>query len=595
MVDFFNTILEMSVKGAVVALVVMLLRVILYKAPKKYSYLLWGVVGFRLVCPISFASVMSIFRIASPKAPTLPGVGGDIVVSRGNEFGISVDSDDFVSNGFASVEFAQKLDFIDIFNRIVMIIWVIGVIIALGYNFVSYFRLKARMEFAVRYKDNVFMSESVSSPFALGFFSPRIYLPYGLDDNTMEQIIAHEKCHIKRLDHIVKPLAFLILSIHWFNPICWLAFRLMSLDMEMSCDEKVLKIRGDEVMKKNYTRALLSFASNKRFPAPSPIAFSESSGNAKKRIKHALYWKKPKLAVNLICIFICVAVLVACAADAGDYKWKDVKTEVFGDVPYNIVYVSNGDGTCYVSEIRVDKDHNGNIHLVIPEKAPNGDTVTAIKNHWGLTSGETKVNLPTYLTFDSMKAIIKRIETADVKATTVGRFTYGSSTERDAKIFNAFYAERIGDDGTGYYELEPFMNLEEKNRLAYMLDFYGYDEEACYEDTVSFLNSLKVEDDVRNSFAREAFKYMYHYGSSITEITLPSTVKLIDYGSFDGCNNLKKVRGISDDCELFVYAEQLTTGLQADYTVVINGTPKEKLYSDVPDHDANEDFIKALD
>ena len=136
------------------------------------------------------------------------------------------------------------------------------------------------MSNAIRFEDNIFMSEKVGSPFTLGFIRPKIYIPFGIDKGTYDQIIAHEKCHIRRGDHIIKPLAFMILSVHWFNPLCWFAFRVMSLDMEMSCDEKVLKLKGDEVMKKNYARALLSFATNKRLPAPSPIAFSESRGNA---------------------------------------------------------------------------------------------------------------------------------------------------------------------------------------------------------------------------------------------------------------------------------------------------------------------------
>lgn len=608
MVDLFNTILEMSIKGGIVIIAVILLRALLYKAPKRYSYLLWIAAGFRLCCPISFRAFFSIFTFTNPKAPTLPNTSGDIIVGidEFGKYGVSAGSDEFISGGKATAEFLERIDWVNIFNTIVMIIWFIGMAIALSYTFLSYFKLKRRMNNAVRLSGNVYMSELVSSPFTLGFIRPKIYIPYGLDNNTLEQILTHERCHIKRLDHIVKPLAFLILTVHWFNPLCWLGFRLMSLDMEMSCDEKVLKIRGDEVMKKNYTRALLSFATNKRFPAPSPIAFSESSGNAKKRIKHALYWKKPKFIVNLLCIVLCIATLVACGADAENAKWKEVKTETFGENPYNFVFGSNGDGTCYVKEIRIDKDHSGDIHLIIPEKAPNGDTVVEIQNVWGLNSSDSIQNVPIYLDFDSMNEIVSKIENTVIEATTenlenggiVNGVIVGQNRERDAKIFKAFYREKISENGLGYYELEPYISFEESKRLETILDAYDYGEEDCYNDTVKFLDGISVSEEDKNLLAREAFKFRYHVGESITEITLPSTVKMICFGAFDGCDNLEKVNGISDDCMLGVIknVDPSRPNSSESTKIVINGTPKKELYSyeNNPDGDPNADFINAL-
>ncbi len=583
----------MSVKGAIVALAVIILRAFLSKASKKFSYLLWSVVGFRLICPFSFTSVISIFSLARPKSPTLPSVGGDVILEGGRRTDLTISGDAFAESGNASVEFIQKQSFVEIFNVVVMILWLTVTACLLFYVFYSYFKLKHKMQFAVRYDGNVFMTDKVSSPFTLGFFNPRIYIPYNLNEETRRQIIAHEKYHIKRLDHIVKPLAFLILAVHWFNPMCWIAFRLMSLDMEMSCDESVLIRQGDDYMKKNYSRALLFFATENRFPAPSPLAFSESNGNAKKRIQHALNFKKHKLYVNLLCILVCIAVLVACAADASGYKWKEVKTETFGESPYNFVYQSNGDGTCSVIEIRVDKDHLGDIHLKVPEYAPNGDRVTAINNHWGLANHETGMNLPIVLTHESMTEIENRIKNSKAESGSYGRFSFGANKERDAKIFKAFYATEVADDGTGYYLLESLVSYEEKDRLSALLFFYEYGEEEAYEDTVKFLDKLTSEES-KSAFAREAFKYLYHYGEKITEITIPNSVKTIGYGSFDGCNNLKKVNGISDDCELFI-AGGLNDAMVKDILLPINSTPKEMLFGDYFEHNANEDFINALD
>ena len=595
MVGLFNTVLEMSVRGGIVILAVMLVRLFLLNAPKKYSYFLWLIPLFRLCCPVSLKSFISIFSLAKPKVPTLPNVSGDIILDGSDRLGISVDGIDFITGTQMSEQFAERLDFVEIFNVIVMTVWFIGMSVALAYCFVSYFKLKARLETAIRYESNIYMSDLVCSPFALGFLKPKIYIPFGLDENTKEQVIAHEKCHLRRLDHIIKPFAFLVLAVHWFNPLCWIAFRFMNLDMEMSCDEKVLKIQGDELMKKNYTRALLSFASNRRFPAPSPIAFSESGANAKKRIKHALYWKKPRFYINLLCVLLCAIVLVACATDADGFEWKKVKTETFGENPYNIVYRTNGDGTCNIAEIRVDKDYTGDIHLVIPEKAPNGDTVVGIKNAWGFTGGEAKNNLPIYLSFDDMNELTESIITAkDITAKQTDYGTVGSNSERDAKIFKAFYAEKIDGEGNGYYELEPSISLEERIRLTTILDVYGYDEEDCYNDTAAFLDSLDIEDEEKNLFAREAFKYLYHYGENITEITLPESVKFICYGAFDGCDNLKKVNGISNSCVLELGTSS-DTNPDSKVCVVINGADKNSLKTDEIAHDANEDFTRALD
>lgn len=596
MVGLFNTILEMSVKGGIVIIAVMLIRLLLVKAPKKYSYFLWIIPLIRLCCPFGLKAFFSIFSFIEPKSPTLPNVSGDIIIGgiSDSELGDSVDGIDFITSTQMSEEFAQRLDFVEIFNTIVMTVWFIGMTVALCYCFFSYFKLKRRLDNAIRLEKNIYMSDLVCSPFALGFIRPKIYIPFGLDENTQEQVIAHERCHLRRLDHIIKPFAFLVLAVHWFNPLCYIAFRLMNLDMEMSCDEKVLKIRGDELMKKNYTRALLSFASNRRFPAPSPIAFSESGANAKKRIKHALYCKKPKLYVNVICVILCALVLVACTTDADGFEWKNVKTESFGENPYNIVYRSNGDGTCDVVEIRVDKEYTDDIHLIIPEKAPNGDKVIAIKNGAGLNGQSLKSNVPIFIRFEDMNEITGTIINAkDVKPQSSDYGTVGQNSERDAKIFKAFYCEKIDGQGKGYYELEPTLLFEERARLARILEVYGYDEEACYNDTVEFLDGLELTDAERNAYAREAFKYLYHNGSRITELTLPSSVKYISYGSFDGCDNLKKINGVSEGCVL-----QL--GAATDYednenTVVIIGASKDNLRSNAFEQDANEDFINALD
>ncbi|MBO5870894.1 MAG: M56 family metallopeptidase [Clostridia bacterium] len=556
MVVIFNTILQMSINASIIILAVILARTFLYKAPKRFSYLLWSVVGFRLCCPISFNAFFSIFELFEPNAPRLPDANGDIIINSGQPNSTTAPLDEILhSDGTViNAEFADRLNRIEVFNTVVMVVWFTGMFAVLLYAVVSYFKVKHQMANAVKLKQNVFMSDKICSPFTLGFVFPKIYIPFGLDETTLEQILSHERCHIKRCDHIIKPLAFIILAIHWFNPFCWIAFKLMSLDMEMSCDEKVLRLQGDTVMKKNYTRALLSFATNNRFPVPSPIAFSESNGNAKKRIKHALNWKKPKIFVNITALVLCLLFLVACGADAESAKWKKVKTETFGDVPYNIVYISNGDGTCSVKEVRVDKDFKGDVRLVIPEKAPNGDTVTRFNTGWD--NDTTTLNLPAYMTYDDMqKVCINITETEEFKYN--GKFgDVGVDPERDAKIFNAFYAERTSENNK-YYVLEPNIAREECERLSEILNAYGYDADNCYDFIMNFLDIIPKSEDEKNEFARDAFKRIYLNGNQIAEITLPETVKFIDYGAFWGCESLAKINGLSDDCQIQVYSTKM--------------------------------------
>ena len=148
--------------------------------------------------------------------------------------------------------------------------------------------MRRRVDTAIRLRDNIYQSDAIRSPFILGFLRPRIYLPFGLDPEPMEYVLAHEQYHIRRRDDLIKAFAFLLLAVHWFNPLCWLSFRLMERDMEMSCDEKVLS--GNANIRKAYSLTLLSFAAGRRFPAASPLAFGETG--VKGHVKGVLNYRK---------------------------------------------------------------------------------------------------------------------------------------------------------------------------------------------------------------------------------------------------------------------------------------------------------------
>ncbi|MBQ4370482.1 MAG: hypothetical protein II784_05715, partial [Oscillospiraceae bacterium] len=199
---------------------------------------------------------------------------------------------------------------------IAMLAWCLGMAVMLVYAVVTCVRLRRELLGAEKVDKNVYASVNVDSPFIFGIIRPRIYIPAGLEGETRELALRHEAYHMKRLDHIAKPLAYLLLTLHWFNPLCWLSFFLMSRDMEMSCDEKVLSELGGS--RKEYSSALLALGEEKRFPKPSPLNFGGS--DIKTRIKNILRWSRPKAVITVIALVICLAALAACAMNPNPAK-----------------------------------------------------------------------------------------------------------------------------------------------------------------------------------------------------------------------------------------------------------------------------------
>jgi len=316
----FLRILNMSITASYVILAVVLMRLLLKRAPKKYAYLLWGVVAFRLVCPVSFQSIFSLFslrpfdmsRAQSASHAALEYIPGDIAFSSQPRITVGIPAANaFLSDSLPAATPAYSVNPLQVILTIGTILWCIGMLTMVVYGILSYGKIRHRMATAIRLEGNVYESDRVQSPFILGFFRPNIYIPFGLDEDTKRYVLTHENHHIRRLDHIIKPFAFLLLTVHWFNPLCWLAFFLMGKDMEMSCDEKVLG--KEENIRKAYSTSLLSFASNRRFPSPSPLAFGETG--VKSRIKNALSWRQPKVWITVLAAVLCLAVVVACAAN----------------------------------------------------------------------------------------------------------------------------------------------------------------------------------------------------------------------------------------------------------------------------------------
>lgn len=292
MEQIFLQILNMSFAGSVVILFVLLMRLMLKKAPKFFSYLLWSVVLFRLICPFSFESAMSLLPVSPAPIPS------DILYAATPQLNTGIAAVDQVISSSLPVPIPQaSVNPLQIWIFLGSVLWLCGIAVLIVYSVVSLFRLKKRLADAEHDSDNIYLSAHIDTSFVLGVIHPKIYLPESLSGKERAYILLHEWTHIRRLDHIVKLLSFFVLCVHWFNPLVWVAFFLSGKDMEMSCDEAVIKKMGTEV-KKDYSSSLLSLATGKRIVAGTLLAFGE--GDTKERIKNVLNYKKPAFWVVVI-------------------------------------------------------------------------------------------------------------------------------------------------------------------------------------------------------------------------------------------------------------------------------------------------------
>lgn len=304
MSDLFLKIVNMSISASWLVVAVLILRLVLKKAPKWVNVLLWGIVAVRLICPFSFESALSLI----PSAETFP----EKIIS-GPSFDVQtgitpIDNriNDYLGDRYFEGVTVPTNNGNNVMT-ILTIVWIIGILLLAAYTIISYQRLNRKVDTAVHYKDNIFQSENVSSPFVLGIINPRIYLPFSMNEQDMEHVVAHEQAHIRRKDHWWKPLGFLLLTIHWFNPLMWLAYVLLCRDIELACDEKVIKGLGNE-QRADYTQALVACSVNRRMIAACPLAFGEVG--VKERVKSVMNYKKPAFWVIIIAVIVCVGVAV---------------------------------------------------------------------------------------------------------------------------------------------------------------------------------------------------------------------------------------------------------------------------------------------
>ena len=309
----FTTVLNMSITASFVAIGVMLVRLILKKMPRIFSYALWSVVLVRLIIPVSFTSTFSLLNLIKPRTQhtngTLSYVPYNIGIAQTPSIDVGVDGiSKAVNSSLPHAVPTASANPMQIVMAISSIVWIVGVALLILYSIISYLKVKQNIRTATLVSGNIFETDRIDTPFVCGFYKPKIYIPINMPPNELPYILAHERVHLKRLDYIIKPFAFLVLSVHWFNPLMWLSFSLMSRDMEMSCDESVLKMFGDEI-RVSYSNSLLAFSTGRsQLLSGSPLTFGES--NAKMRIKNILNYKKPTFQIFMIALVATVAFVI---------------------------------------------------------------------------------------------------------------------------------------------------------------------------------------------------------------------------------------------------------------------------------------------
>ncbi len=303
--QILQTLLTMTTTASVAALCVMGLRLLLKRAPRWITCLLWMVVFVRMVCPVSFSLPVSLVPAPIAQGTYVQQAGQALEASSRTQASAPADTGGPADQGAAAG--ADRTD-------VVVGLWGAGTLVMLLWGGVSYLRLRRRTGEAIRLEGNLYETDQIAAPFVCGVFSPKIYLPVGLDPQDRPYVLLHEQAHLRRRDHLTKPLAWLALCLHWCNPLLWLAYRLFCRDLETACDQAVIRRFGAKDTAQ-YAAALLHLGHSGKLPQAVPLAFGEE--DPKGRIRHVLDYKRPPVWVAGIALLVCAATIVLILANPG--------------------------------------------------------------------------------------------------------------------------------------------------------------------------------------------------------------------------------------------------------------------------------------
>lgn len=305
MAAVFLKLLNLSISASWLVLAVLALRLVLRRAPKWVNVLLWGIVALRLMLPFSIESAVSLIPSAETVSPAAVQFDPAPTITSGVSV-IDNAVNPSLSEHFSAVPTAS-VNPLYVWTEIAGWVWLIGLGAMLLYALVSYLRLRRRVSVSLPIQDHIYLCDAISSPFILGVVKPHIYLPSGLDEVQRQNVLSHERAHLARRDHWWKPLGFALLAVYWFNPVLWLAYALLCRDIELACDERVIRTM-DESAVKTYSTVLLACSMLRKAAITCPLAFGEVG--VKERVKNALHYKKPAFWVVAASVAVCVVVAV---------------------------------------------------------------------------------------------------------------------------------------------------------------------------------------------------------------------------------------------------------------------------------------------
>ena len=305
MAAVFLKLLNLSISASWLVLAVLVLRLVSKRSPKWMNVLLWGMVALRLMLPFSIESALSLIPSAETLSPEVVRFDPAPTITSGVEF-IDNAVNPSLSESFAAAPLAS-VNPLYVWTYLAGWVWLIGLGAMLLYALVSYLRLRRRVSVSLCVRENIYLCDAISSPFILGVVKPRIYLPSGLDEVQRQNVLSHERAHLARRDHWWKPLGFALLAVYWFNPVLWLAYALLCRDIELACDERVIRTM-DESAVKTYSTVLLACSIPRKAVITCPLAFGEVG--VKERVKNALRYKKPAFWVVAASVAVCVVVAV---------------------------------------------------------------------------------------------------------------------------------------------------------------------------------------------------------------------------------------------------------------------------------------------
>lgn len=362
----FITVLNMSITASYFVIALIIFRILFRKVPKWILCVLWGLVGLRLILPFSFESILSLI----PSRETIPV---DIIYQQEPKITSGIPAFNHSINGIISDTFAPdpgaSANPLQILTSAFSLIWIFGSIIMLSYMLISFLVLRKQTKESFKTSENFYICDLIDSPFILGFMKPKIFLPSVVSNEAIQIIVAHEKAHIRRGDHLWKPIAFILLAVYWFNPVLWVAYIFLCRDIEAACDEKVLNENGQDI-KKLYSETLLEFSAPKKLINVCPLAFGETG--VKTRIINILHYKKPTVWLMSTAVITGLILTLCFLSDPESNHIDDIDSYryIFTDVEKIQLFI----GSEYVYTTEDPADELRQIKKIILEKNPSEKT-----------------------------------------------------------------------------------------------------------------------------------------------------------------------------------------------------------------------------